>query len=71
MIQNNYNLDGGVLDTTDGQTVQLDHCVQVFTVRVRTMRPLSPNEMMAHVQTKFEVVGDLTCDRRDSYYRKL
>ena len=70
MITNNYNLDGSPLDPKDGaHTVQADHCVQVFLVQVRTMRPLTPSELSDHVQTKFEVMH-LAVTQRDTYYRK-
>ena len=70
MIRNDCNLDGSPLDPKNGtQTVQADHMVQTFTVRIRSMQPVDPGVLMRHINQRFEVVGDLTCDRRDTYYR--
>jgi hypothetical protein len=53
----------------DGQTVMVDHNVQVFTVVVRGLAPVHPDTLKNIIQQRLEVVS-INQVEHDTYVRK-
>lgn len=50
----NIEVNGKKID--NGQTVTVDHSVQVFTVVVRSLQSVHPDRLKDLIQAKFEVI---------------
>lgn len=68
MINQHLMIDGSPVPMN--ATVKIDHFVQVFTVEVRSMTPVTPTDLMNLVNTKYEAM-EVNKPKSTAYYKEL